>query len=83
MRVNRYSQVPQVMTGQLISPAMPVFAVAAAAGVTRGSGLEGNIGSNSMGYTSGRGVSSGSTMFHFRPNSGSKRNSKAPIHFIH
>jgi len=25
MRVNRYSQVPQVMTGQLISPATPVF----------------------------------------------------------
>ena len=31
MRVNRYSQVPQVMTGQLISPARPVFAIAAAA----------------------------------------------------
>jgi hypothetical protein len=84
MRVNRYSQVPQVMTGQLISPARPVFAVAAAgAGNTRSLGLEENIGSNSMGYTSGRGVSSGSTMFHFRPNSGSKRNSKAPIQFIH
>ena len=83
MRVNRYSQVPQVMTGQLISPARPVFAVAAAAGVTRGSGLEGNIGSNSMGSTSGRGVSSVSTMFHFTPNSGSKRNSKASLQFIH
>ena len=81
MRVNRYSQVPQVMTGQLISPARPVFA--AAAGNTRSLGLEENISSNSMGSTSGRGVSSGSTMFHFRPNSGSKRNSKAPIQFIH
>jgi hypothetical protein len=25
MRANRYSQIPQVMTGQLISPARPVF----------------------------------------------------------
>jgi hypothetical protein len=87
MRVNRYSQVPQVMTGQLISPARPVFAVAVAAGAgagnTRSLGLEENIGSNSMGYTSGRGVSSGSTMFHFRPNSGSKRSSKASLQFIH
>lgn len=87
MRVNRYSQVPQVMTGQLISPARPVFAVAAAgaavAGNTRSLGLEENIGSNSMGYTSGRGISSVSTMFHFTPNSGSKRSSKAPIQFIH
>jgi hypothetical protein len=31
MRVNRYSQIPQVMTGQIISPARPVFAVGAAA----------------------------------------------------
>jgi len=29
MRANRYSQVPQVMTGQLITPTRPVFAVAA------------------------------------------------------
>jgi hypothetical protein len=29
MRVNRYSQIPQLMTGQIISPARPVFAVAA------------------------------------------------------
>jgi hypothetical protein len=29
MRVNRYSQVPQVMTGQLITPARPVFTAVA------------------------------------------------------
>jgi hypothetical protein len=82
MRVNRYSQIPQVMTGQLISPARPVFAAAAvAAGVTRGSGLEGNIGSNSM--TSGSRSISTPTMFHFTPKSGSKNQSKAPIQFIH
>ena len=79
MRVNRYSQIPQVMTGQLISPARPVFAVAA--GVTRGSGLEGNIGSNSM--TSGSRSISTPTMFHFTPKSGSKNQSKVPIQFIH
>ena len=80
MRTNRYSQIPQVMTGQLISPARPVFAVAAA-GVSRGSGLEGNIGSNSM--VSGSRSISTPTMFHFRPKSGSKNQSKAPIQFIH
>ena len=79
MRTNRYSQIPQVMTGQLISPARPVFAVAA--GVSRGSGLEGNIGSNSM--VSGSRSISTPTMFHFKPKSGSKRQSKAPIQFIH
>ena len=79
MRTNRYSQIPQVMTGQLISPARPVFAVAA--GVTRGSGLEGNIGSNSM--TSGSRSISTPTMFHFTPKSGSKNQSKVPIQFIH
>ena len=80
MRANRYSQIPQVMTGQLISPARPVFAVAAA-GVSRGSGLEGNIGSNSM--VSGSRSISTPTMFHFKPKSGSKNQSKAPIQFIH
>jgi metacaspase-1 len=80
MRANRYSQIPQVMTGQLISPARPVFAVAAA-GVSRGSGLEGNIGSNSM--VSGSRSISTPTMFHFTPKSGSKNQSKAPIQFIH
>ena len=80
MRANRYSQIPQVMTGQLISPARPVFAVAAA-GVSRGSGLEGNIGSNSM--VSGSRSISPPTMFHFTPKSGSKNQSKAPIQFIH
>jgi len=43
MRVNRYSQIPQVMTGQLISPARPVFSIGAAAAGSRGvesSGLQ-------------------------------------------
>jgi hypothetical protein len=70
-----------MMTGQLISPARPVFAVAAGAGMSRGSGLEGNISSNSM--VSGSRSISNSTMFHFKPKSGSNNQSKAPIQFIH
>jgi hypothetical protein len=82
MRANRYSQIPQVMTGKLISPARPVFAVSATgAGVSRGADLEGNIGSISM-VSSSRSIST-PTMFHFTPKSGSKRQSKAPIQFIH
>lgn len=34
MRVNRYSQIPQVMTGQIISPDRPVFAIVAATAAT-------------------------------------------------
>jgi hypothetical protein len=62
MRVNRYSQIPQLMTGQLISPARAVFAIAAAGsrGVETG-GLQLSSGSveliNTVGGGSGsRGV---------------------------
>ena len=40
MRVNRYSQIPQVMTGQLISPARPVFAIGATAAASGSRGVE-------------------------------------------
>ena len=53
MRVNRYSQIPQIMTGQLISPARPVFAVAA--GVSRGA-----RGGVALELSSGSGSGSGS-----------------------
>jgi hypothetical protein len=90
MRVNRYSQIPQIMTGQLISPARPVFAVVAAAagsGSRGGAELELTSGS-SNGLTSrssdvSRGVS-GATLFSFKPKSGS--NTSRPRHninFIH
>jgi hypothetical protein len=46
MRANRYSQIPQIMTGQLISPARPVFAVSGARG---GVALELSSGSGSVG----------------------------------
>ena len=55
MRVNRYSQIPQLMTGQLISPARPVFAVAAAAAVTGSRGVE----TGGLQLSSGSGSGSG------------------------
>jgi len=58
MRVNRYSQVPQVMTGQLISPARPVFAIAAAAAASGARGVE--IGGLQLSSGSNSGSDSGS-----------------------
>jgi hypothetical protein len=40
MRVNRYDQIPQIMTGQLITPAAAVFPGLAAAAAKRGGSLE-------------------------------------------
>jgi len=80
MRGNRYSQIPQVMTGQLISPGRPVFAVVAAAG-SRGvesSGLQLTSGSvDVVTAVSGRGgarsvgeIPSTLYLLSSRPNSG-------------
>ena len=83
MRVNQYSQIPQIMTGQLISPARAVFAVASA-GATRALELT----TGSVGIVSGegsRGVSasnSTSTLFSFTPKSGSNT-TRHGIQFIH
>jgi len=84
MRVNRYSQVPQLMTGQLISPARPVFAIGATAvagsrgGETGGLQLTSGSGSD---YGSINGITARSsegsrgladtTLFSFRPKSAS------------
>jgi hypothetical protein len=92
MRVNKYTQIPQIMTGQIISPARPVFAAAAvaSAGVaSRGATatttyLELTTGSNSVGRSRGTtaaaavaaAVTNG-TLFGFTPNSGSIRPRKA------
>jgi hypothetical protein len=75
MRINRFSQIPQIMTGQLISPARPVFAVAVA-GARGGVALELSSGSGSVGAVSAgsREVPSASTtLFSFavKPKSGS------------
>jgi len=90
MRVNRYSQIPQIMTGQLISPARPVFAVVAAvaaagSGSRGGAALELTSGSVGIGGEGSRGVStsdSPSTLFSFRPKSGSNA-PRCGIQFIH
>jgi hypothetical protein len=88
MRANRYSQIPQLMTGQLITPARPVFAVAAAASGARSASsvLELTTGSVGMGGTGARDVSASdaaSTLFLFsvKPKSGSNK-SRQGIQFL-
>jgi hypothetical protein len=87
MRANRYSQIPQIMTGQLISPARAVFAIPA--GARGGSALEltsGSVGIVGVGGGEGsRGVSASeasSTLFSFKPKSGSNT-PRHGIQFIH
>jgi hypothetical protein len=99
MRVNKYTQIPQIMTGQIISPARPVFAAVAvaAAGVASSSAgagsayLELTTGSNSVGRARGTATEAATaaapngTLFGFKGNSGSIRPRKAQqqIQFIH
>jgi len=81
MRVNKYTQIPQLMTGQLISPARPVFAQFAPTAPVRGLELELNNSSVNIGS---RGISDtqNTTMFHFTPKSGSF-SKRIGIQFIH
>ena len=81
MRVNRYSQIPQIMTGKLISPARSVFATVAAA---RGASSTLELTTGSVGVTSGDGSkdASASTLFGFIPKSGSN-NPRHGMQFIH
>lgn len=80
MRVNKYTQIPQIMTGQLISPARPVFAQFAPTAPVRGLELELNNSSVNIGS---RGISDtqNTTMYHFTPKSGSF-NKRIGIQFI-
>jgi len=89
MRVNRYSQVPQVMTGQLISPARPVFAIAAAAAASGSRGVE--TGGLQLSYGSNSGSDSGSRslaepseyLLSSKPKSGmSSQRRRAPLQFF-
>jgi hypothetical protein len=81
MRVNRYTQIPQLMTGQLINPARPVFKQFAATAPPRGLALEVNTSSVNIGS---RGISDSqnTTMFHFIPKS-SPLQKRIGIQFIH
>jgi hypothetical protein len=88
MRTNKYSQIPQIMTGQLISPARAVFSVVAAASGARSASsvLELTTGSVGMGGTGARDVSASdaaSTLFLFsvKPKSGSNK-SRQGIQFL-
>jgi hypothetical protein len=59
MRVNKYSQIPQLMTGKLITPALPVFSTPVIA-VKRGFDFSiGNTVTSSTGSGSGSGSGSG------------------------
>jgi hypothetical protein len=83
MRVNKYTQIPQLMTGQIISPARPVFTTVVAG---RGVSLELTTGTAVGSVIAGaRGLSDQSTTlysFKLRPNSVSNT-SRRGIHFIH
>lgn len=81
MRVNKYTQIPQLMTGQIISPARPVFAQFAATAPARGLSLEVNTSSVNIGS---RGISDeqNTTMFNFTPKS-SQLHKRIGIQFIH
>jgi hypothetical protein len=87
MRVNKYDQIPQIMTGQLITPAAAVFpGLAAAAAVKRGS-LQLSSGSFSVPGGS-RGVASAAegtttTLFGFKPKPKSGANTRHTIQFLH
>ena len=97
MRVNRYDQIPQLMTGQLITPAAAVFpglaavaaaAVAAKRGVGGGGSLELGIGSVSAPgsiRTENRGVAveaPTTTLFGFKPKPKSGANTRHAIQFL-
>ena len=90
MRANRYSQIPQLMTGQLITPARAVFAVAAGArGGTRSASsvLELSSGASGVGGAGARGVSASdapATLFSFsvKPKSGSNPTPRHCIQFL-
>jgi hypothetical protein len=81
MRVNKYTQIPQLMTGQIISPARPVFAQFAATPPARGLALEVSTSSVNIGS---RGISDAqnTTMFYFTPKSG-PLHKRIGIQFIH
>ena len=92
MRVNKYTQIPQIMTGQIISPARPVFSVATTTAAGAGSAyLKLTTGSNSVGRARGTTTEAASaaatngTLFGFKGNFGSIRPRKAQqqIQFIH
>jgi len=88
MRVNRYSQIPQIMTGKLISPSRAVFTIVAAAAAARSASSTLELTTGSVGVTIGDGYkdasasASASTLFGFIPKSGSN-NPRHGMQFIH
>ena len=82
MRENKYTQIPQLMTGQIISPARPVFATVTG----RGASLDLSAGSRFTGEyvtTGSRGISRADTMFSFLPKVTTTKLPRHLIQFIH
>jgi hypothetical protein len=84
MRVNKYSQIPQLMTGKLISPGLPVFAnVKTARELSmETSSVSVGVGSRSI-DTTNIPTTNSSTMFFFKPKTGSYSPSRHSIQFLH
>lgn len=95
MRVNKYSQIPQLMTGQFISPARPVFALVTGRGasldLTTGIGAGyavGSIRSGARGVFDDPSTHSNNTLYTFNLKRDSglnapRRNARSGIQFIH
>jgi metacaspase-1 len=94
MRVNRYSQIPQIMTGQIISPTRPVFTVVTGTSsgarsiveigrlqLTSGSGLGGAVISGEGSRGTSNNVST-TTLFSFTPKY-SSNTCRNTIEFLH
>lgn len=82
MRENKYTQIPQLMTGQIIYPTRPVFSVVTG----RGASLDLTTGSRSTSeYVSAgsRSVSTTDTMFSFVPKGSKSKSPRHLIQFIH
>lgn len=88
MRVNRYSQIPQVMTGQLISPNRPVFtefSIGVSIPIVGRGGPAIELTSSSIITTGPKGGEDHDTktLMTFKQSSGLKRGNKLGIQFIH
>jgi len=85
MRVNKYTQIPQLMTGKLISPGLPVFAnvkTATKREVPTTSSVSVDVVSRSVDTTNILSTNS-TTMFCFKPKSGLKSSTDRGIQFLH
>lgn len=80
MRENRYTQIPQLMTGQIISPARPVFTTVSG----RSASLDLTSSSIPRDDSAGsKGIPTNDTMFSFVPKGTTTKSQRHSIQFIH